>query len=84
MVLMKVVVSELRGEGRRRGVTRVLTVEAEPDGRRVVVMVVLIRWRVLRERTVLGAVGLEVGLGGVVQVGGVGLVGDEGGVDRVV
>lgn len=46
----------------------------------------LIRRRVLRERTVLGMVGLEVGLevGSVVQVGGVKLVGDQGGVDGVV
>lgn len=84
LVLMKVVVNELRMMLRRRDVTRVLTVEPEPDRRRVVVMVVLIwRW-VLRERTVLRTLGLEVGLGGVVQVGGVGFVGDEGRVDGVV
>lgn len=84
MVLMKVVVSELRVMLRCRDVARVLTVEPEPDRRRVVVMVVLIRWRVLWERTMWRMVGLEVGLGGVVQVGGVGLVGDKGGVDGVV
>lgn len=84
LMLMKMAVSELRVTVRRGGVARVLAVEPEPDGRRVVVMVVLIGRRILWKRTVLGTLGLEVGLGGVVQVGGVGLVGDEGGVDRAV
>lgn len=61
VVLMtrKVVVSELRVVVRGREVARVLlTVEPEPDGRRIVVMVVLIRRGILRERTVLGTLGI--------------------------
>lgn len=73
LVLVKEVVRELRlmlvwcGD-----VARVLAVEPEFNRRWVIVMVVLIRWRVLRERTVLETLGL----GGLVHVDGVGLVGD--------
>lgn len=66
LVQLKVVLSELRSMVRRRGVAWVLMVEAEAYRRRVVVMVVLI-WRgVLWKRAVLGTLGLEVSLGGVV------------------
>lgn len=78
MVLVKAV-RQLRLMVRHGDVARVLAVEPEPDRRRVVVMVVLIRRRTLRQGTLLRVVGVEVHMGSVVQVGGVGLVGDQGG-----
>lgn len=70
--------------GRPGGVRRVLVVVRV--GRRVVVVVVVVGRRVLGHLAVVGVVAVELSLHRVhhlcrvVQVGGVGLVGDEGGV----